>query len=130
MRLLAKPLIYIVDDERHIVRIIKINLELRGYEVKEAFDGVEALKALQEETEPIALLLCDVMMPYMDGFELLARLKADEKLKDVPVAMLTARTVDHDIREGYSRGASAYLTKPVDLQELIDTVQNLAGTPE
>ena len=127
---MAKPLIYIVDDERHIVRIVKINLELKGYEVKSAADGMEALQALQAETEPIALVLCDVMMPYMDGFELLARLQADPKLKSVPVAMLTARTVDHDIAEGYSRGASAYLTKPVDLQELLDTVQNLAGTPE
>ncbi len=127
---MAKPLIYIVDDERHIVRIVKINLELKGYAVKSASDGVEALQALQSETEPVALLLCDVMMPYMDGFELVSRLKADEKLKTIPVAMLTARTVDPDIEEGYTRGALAYLTKPVDLQELLDTVQNLAGTPE
>jgi twitching motility two-component system response regulator PilH len=125
-----KPLIYIVDDEPAIVRIIKINLELKGYTVRSASDGVEALNALQNEPEPIALLIADVMMPYMDGFELLARLKSDPKLKTTPVVMLTARSVDADIEEGYKRGAVGYLTKPIQLQELMDTVQMVAGKPE
>jgi len=127
---LAKPLVYIVDDEPAIVRIISINLKIKGYEVKSASDGREALAALQAETEPIALILCDVMMPYLDGFELLARLKADENLKAIPVVMLTARSTDSDEREGFSRGAEAYLVKPVELPQLIETVQRFAGTEE
>lgn len=127
---MAKPLIYIVDDEPAIVRIIRINLELKGYQVKSASDGVEALQALQAETEPVAMLIADVMMPYMDGFELLARLKADASLKTMPVVMLTARSVDADVDEGYRRGAVGYLTKPIQLQELMDTVQMVAGQVE
>lgn len=124
---MAKPLIYIVDDEPAIVRIININLQIKGYEVKSASDGREALAALQAETEQIALILCDVMMPYMDGFELLARLKADENLKQIPVVMLTARSTDSDENEGFARGADAYLVKPIDLQKLMETVQRFAS---
>ena len=102
--------ILVVDDERHIVRLVEVNLERAGYEVTTAYDGVEALEAVQAKVPDMIIL--DVMMPRMDGFETLKKLRADDKSKEIPVIMLTAKAQDADIFKGWSSGVDSYLTKP------------------
>ena len=87
-----KRRILAVDDERHIVRLIQVNLERAGYEVATAFDGPEALKSVEAEKPDLCVL--DVMMPKMDGFEVLKRLQANPETRDIPVIMLTAKAQD------------------------------------
>ena len=112
-----------VDDERHIVRLIQVNLERAGYQVMTAFDGPEALKKV--EADKPDLIVLDVMMPRMDGFEVLKRLKAKPETSEIPVIMLTAKAQDADVFRGWSSGVSAYLTKPFNPLELITFVKRI-----
>lgn len=112
-----------VDDERHIVRLIQVNLERAGYQVATAFDGPEALKKV--ETDKPDLIVLDVMMPRMDGFEVLKRLQANPETREIPVVMLTAKAQDADVFRGWSSGVSAYLTKPFNPLELITFVKRI-----
>src|SRR5215208_6989007 len=81
-----------VDDERHIVRLVEVNLARAGYNVVTAFDGREALQKVEAEKPDLVVL--DVMMPFMDGFEVLRNLKANPETADIPVIMLTAKAQD------------------------------------
>ncbi len=115
--------ILVVDDERHIVRLVQVNLDRAGYEVAVAYDGIEALKKVSEDKPDMVIL--DVMMPRMDGFEVLKKLQADEATKDIPVIMLTAKAQDADIFKGWSSGVSSYLTKPFNPRELLTFVERI-----
>ena len=115
--------ILVVDDERHIVRLVQVNLERVGHRVVPAFDGKEALKKV--ETEKPDLIVLDVMMPHMDGFEVLKRLKADEQTRDIPVVMLTAKAQDADVFRGWASGVDCYLTKPFNPIELLTFVKRI-----
>jgi two-component system alkaline phosphatase synthesis response regulator PhoP len=106
-----------VDDEPHIVRLIQVNLERQGYQVETANNGAQALAKIRESRPD--LLVSDVMMPEMDGFELLANIRRDATLMDLPVIMLTAKAQDKDVMTGYQTGADMYLTKPFNPAELI-----------
>lgn len=112
-----------VDDERHIVRLIQVNLERAGYQVITAFDGPEAVKKVESDKPDLVVL--DVMMPKMDGFEVLKRLQANPETRDIPVIMLTAKAQDADVFRGWSSGVSAYLTKPFNPLELITFVKRI-----
>ncbi len=124
--------ILVVDDERHIVRLVQVNLERAGYEVLTAYDGVEALEVARAELPDMVIL--DVMMPRMDGFETLKELRADARTKEIPVIMLTAKAQDADIFKGWSSGVDSYLTKPFNPRELLAFVnrifQSLEHPPE
>ena len=112
-----------VDDERHIVRLIQVNLERAGYQVATAFDGPEALKKV--ESDKPDLIVLDVMMPRMDGFEVLKRLQANPETRGIPIVMLTAKAQDADVFRGWASGVSAYLTKPFNPLELITFVKRI-----
>lgn len=112
-----------VDDEKHIVRLIQVNLERAGYQVVTAFDGVEALKKVQEENPDLVVL--DVMMPQMDGFETLKNLKANPQTRNIPVIMLTAKAQDADVFRGWQSGVDCYLTKPFNPLELLTFVKRI-----
>lgn len=112
-----------VDDEKHIVRLIQVNLERQGYEVLTAFDGKEALQKVEEERPDLVVL--DVMMPYMDGFEVLQNLKRNPETRDIPVIMLTAKAQDADVFKGWQSGVDCYLTKPFNPMELIAFVKRI-----
>jgi two-component system alkaline phosphatase synthesis response regulator PhoP/two-component system response regulator VicR len=112
-----------VDDERHIVRLVQVNLERQGYEVVTAFDGKEALEKV--ESEHPDLIVLDVMMPYMDGFEVLQNLKKNQNTRDIPVIMLTAKAQDADVFRGWQSGVDCYLTKPFNPMELIAFVRRI-----
>ena len=117
-----------VDDERHIVRLIQVNLERAGYQVVAAYDGEEALKKV--ESEKPDLIVLDVMMPKMDGFEVLKSLKANSQSKDIPVIMLTAKAQDADVFRGWASGVDCYLTKPFNPMELLTFVKRIFSSLE
>src|SRR5579862_6075603 len=112
-----------VDDERHIVRLVQVNLQRAGYEVVTAFDGKEALEKVESENPDLVVL--DVMMPYMDGFEVLKTLRKDPRTRELPVIMLTAKAQDADVFRGWQSGVDCYLTKPFNPMELISFVKRI-----
>jgi len=116
--------ILVCDDERHIVRLIQVNLEKQGYQVVTAYDGKEGLEKIRSERPNLVVL--DVMMPYMDGFEVLKNLRRDVEFENLPVIMLTAKAQDKDVFEGYHYGADMYLTKPFNPNELVTFVKRIA----
>jgi len=117
--------ILVAEDDPAILRQIAFNLESGGYQVETATTGVEAFRRLMANRPD--LLITDIMMPEMDGYELVASLRADEGLADLPVIMLTAKTLDSDIAQGYNSGTDLYLTKPFNPVELISFVQRILG---
>lgn len=118
--------ILVVDDERSTVRIIQVNLERAGYEVVKAYDGVEALEQVKEHQPDMIIL--DVMMPRMDGFEVLRHLQADPRFKNILVIMLTCKAQDADIFKGWASGVNSYLTKPYNPRELLVHIERIFQT--
>lgn len=113
--------ILIAEDEIHIMTLIQFKLRDAGYAILAADDGKKALELAQ--TEHPDLILLDVMMPEMGGYEVLEKLRKDEKTKSIPVIMLTAKSFQHEIDEGMTRGAEDYITKPFHPNELVMRVQ-------
>src|SRR5689334_22193913 len=105
-----------VDDERHIVRLVQVNLQRAGYDVVTAYDGKDALEKVESEHPDLVVL--DVMMPYMDGFEVLQNLRKNPNTRELPVIMLTAKAQDADVFRGWQSGVDCYLTKPFNPMEL------------
>jgi two-component system alkaline phosphatase synthesis response regulator PhoP/two-component system response regulator VicR len=112
-----------VDDEKHILRLVQINLEKAGYDVITASNGREAVEKVRAHSPD--LIVMDVMMPEMDGFEALKTLKADGKTAAIPVIMLTAKAQDADVFHGWQSGADLYLTKPFNPMELLTFVKRI-----
>lgn len=106
--------ILVVDDDPHLLRLLGCNLELEGYNVVEASDGVDALTQVQ--THQPDLILLDVAMPRLDGFAVLRQVRADSR---VPVILLTASATDQDKIRGFDLGADDYVTKPFRVEELL-----------
>jgi two-component system alkaline phosphatase synthesis response regulator PhoP/two-component system response regulator VicR len=115
--------ILVVDDETHIRRLVQVNLERVGHTTVHAGDGVAALELIQRER--FDLIVLDVMMPRMDGFEVLKRLKSELSTRDIPVIMLTAKAQDVDVFRGWTSGADLYLTKPFNPLELLSFVKRI-----
>ncbi len=121
--------VLVVDDEPDVLLLCRVNLEFEGYNVVEASDGEMAMEVVRAERPDVVLL--DVMMPKMDGWQVLAAIKADPDLKDTPVVMLTAKVQDQDQIRGWSSGAAEYITKPfspLSLSQVIGDV--IANDPE
>jgi len=116
-----------VDDETNIRRLLQVNLQRAGYRVTMACDGVEALESISLERPDLVVL--DVMMPRMDGFEVLRRLRMDAATADLPVIMLTAKAQDADVFRGWQSGADCYLTKPFNPTELLVFVKRVLDPP-
>jgi DNA-binding response OmpR family regulator len=115
-----RHLVLIADDDRDIARFLEVNLRLEGFDVICAHDGNDALgKALELQPN---LILLDVMMPGMDGFEVCSKLRADPRGLDVPVIMLTAKSMSNDRTDGFNVGADDYVTKPFEPMELVERV--------
>ena len=118
-------LILVVDDEPRMIQFIRMNLELEGYRVVQASDGLEALDKVRDELPDLVIL--DVMMPDLDGFETLRILR---ETSDVPVIMLTVKSEEDDIVRGLRLGADDYVTKPFSPRELSSRVQALLRRSE
>ena len=115
---MSKLKILLVDDEEDILDFLELILEEQGYDVVKANSGPEALAAAQMHRPDLILL--DIMMPEMDGWEVLKLLKADEEVAHIPVAMLTARTEMKDKIQGLQEGAIDYICKPFATKELLE----------
>ena len=115
--------ILVVDDDCAINELIKINLELQGYEVVQAFNGVEGFaKAKQEEP---SLVVLDVMMPEVDGYTVAQRIRQCPDISDTPIIMLTALSELNDKVNGFNLGVDDYLTKPFEIEELVIRIRAL-----
>jgi len=117
--------ILIVDDEEVIRKFLKIHLVKLGYEVTEAADGVQALEQLGRDD--FDLLICDVLMPKKDGWEVIREMKSNPKTKSIPVIVLTAKNEDSDMFKGYNLGANYYMTKPFTKSQLIYGLKLMLG---
>jgi CheY-like chemotaxis protein len=109
--------VLIVDDEEVIRKLLRIHLVKWGYEVKEAVDGVQAIEQIGKDN--FDLIICDILMPNMDGWQVLKEVKSNPKTKDMPVIVLTAKNEDSDMFKGYDWGANYYMTKPFTKAQLL-----------
>jgi two-component system, OmpR family, alkaline phosphatase synthesis response regulator PhoP len=123
-----KKTILVVDDEPDFVSIVQSNLEKAGFNVRVAYDGVEGMEKVRQS--PPDLIVLDVMMPEKDGYQMCSELKGDEKLRDIPVLMLTA-VADHvsstrySHYDGMSMEADDYLPKPATAEDITQSVKSL-----
>jgi len=122
---MAKGKILVVDDEIYIVHILDFSLGMEGYEVLTALDGEQALdKARVEKPD---LIVLDIMMPKLDGYETCKRLKADEATKQIPVILLSAKGRNVDQKVGFEVGADDYITKPFSPRKLVERINAVLG---
>ncbi|PDP84848.1 response regulator [Glycomyces fuscus] len=115
--------VLVVEDDDVIRELIRLNLELEGFEVFTAVDGQDCLDRAAHIDPHVVTM--DVMMPRVDGWTAVERLRADARTRDRPIIMVTARTQEADHRRGEAIGVDAYLTKPFDPDVLIDIIRNL-----
>ncbi len=118
---MTKKKVLIVDDEPHIVELVRVCLEDTDYEIVEAYDGQEALDVAQREKPDLILL--DIMLPKMDGYEVCRKLKSSDDTKDIPVVMLTAKGQEVDKVKGFQAGADSYMTKPFSPLRLLTELE-------
>jgi CheY-like chemotaxis protein len=119
----AECRVLVVDDDDVIRQLICVNLELEGFQVHVAVDGQDALDRVKQVQPHVVTL--DIMMPRLDGWETAARLRDDPDTSHIKVVLLSARAQEADLQRGEKIGVDAYLTKPFDPDELIDTVRRL-----
>ena len=119
------PSALIVEDDAQVAEVLRFILEHEGYEPLVAADGLAA-RQLIGSIPPPAIAILDIMLPYVDGFELLARVRASETWRAVPVIMLTARSQEEDRARGLQAGANEYIVKPFNTEELRERVRELA----
>jgi two-component system, OmpR family, alkaline phosphatase synthesis response regulator PhoP len=117
----AKPTILVADDEEDLRELVSYRLTRSGYDVIDAQDGEEAFRLASEHVPDLMVL--DVMMPRLDGYELTRRVRAEESLRAVPVILLTARSQETDVSRGFEVGADDYLKKPFNPDELVARVR-------
>lgn len=122
---MVKPKILIVEDERDLMTMIKLRLEAAGYQTSEAYDGQQGLEKARKEKPDLIIL--DLMLPKMDGYRVCRLLKFDEKYKNIPIIMFTARAQDSDKKMGEEVGADAYVIKPFESKVLLDKIKELLG---
>lgn len=124
----AKPRILVVEDDSDLRNIVRLQLSSVGYEIIEAENGAMGYEIIQE-LRPDCVIL-DLMMPVMDGFGFLKRVRSSLALQDVPVLILTASEDERNRTRGFQYQADAYMSKPYDLQELTDVVAGLCQAPQ
>jgi CheY-like chemotaxis protein len=115
--------VLVVDDSAVIRTLISVNLELEGFDVETAVDGQDALDKIRDVIPDVVTI--DVVMPRLDGFDTVARLRADPRTSHLKIAMVTACAQEADMRKGRSVGVDAYVTKPFDPDTLVRTVREL-----
>lgn len=127
-----KPRILLVDDEPSIIKMVGKRLEVEGFEVVVAMDGQEGLAKAQSEHPELIIL--DLMLPKLNGYEVCTMLKQDTRYQQIPIVLFTAKTQEKDEALGMECGANGYLRKPFRAQELLATIRGLlassSGTPQ
>jgi DNA-binding response OmpR family regulator len=121
----AKGRILVVDDEIYIVHILDFSLGMEGYEVLTALDGEQALEKARAEHPDLIVL--DIMMPKLDGYETCKLLKAGDDTKDIPIILLSAKGRNVDQKVGFEAGADDYITKPFSPRKLVERINAILG---
>lgn len=116
------PTLLIVDDNKDIVSLLETILDHLAIQILTAYNGGDALKILEDQS--VDLVLLDVMLPEMDGFQICRKIKAHESISEIPVIFLTAKTEKEDITKGFQVGGTDYITKPFNKEELIARINN------
>ena len=122
---MAKGKILVVDDEIYIVHILDFSLGMEGYEVVTALDGEQALE--KARTERPDLIVLDIMMPKLDGYETCKMLKAEAETRNIPVILLSAKGRNVDQKVGFEVGADDYITKPFSPRKLVERINSILG---
>ena len=122
---MKKNRILIVEDEESLLKLESILLSSKGYVVTGVMDGKSALKEIEANRPDLVVL--DIMLPEMDGFEVCRQIKEDPVTRDIPVVMLTAKKNSQDQARGMQVGADAYITKPFKSVKVIETIEGLLG---
>ena len=122
----GRRLILIVDDDDRLREFVRVNLEMEGYAVREASNADEGLKALEEE--PPDLILLDVMMPQVDGWEMLQLVQERHGVGAIPVIMFSGKVDEESLKTAAARGAQGFIGKPFNPQQLIDSTKQLVPT--
>jgi len=123
-----KVRLLLVDDEPSIVKMVGKRLEIEGFEVLIAMDGQEALAKAQAELPDLIIL--DLMLPKLNGYEVCTMLKQDTRFQQIPIVMFTAKTQDKDEKMAMDCGANAFVRKPFRAQELLEKVRSLLGAAQ
>lgn len=111
--------VFVIEDDEHIGMLLQLLLERHGYQVQRAIDGNQAERLIADSDEVPDLILLDVMLPYRNGFELIQQIRARSAWESVPIIMLTAKTMEHDIVRAFDAGANDYIVKPFQPSELL-----------
>lgn len=117
--------ILVVDDDADIRMVLRTNLEEEGFAVREADGGAAAIESIKGD--PPDLVILDVMMPEVDGYDVLGDIRSKPEFEELPVVLLTARRQESDVWEGWSSGADYYMTKPFKMNELVRFVHYVFG---
>jgi two-component system alkaline phosphatase synthesis response regulator PhoP len=125
VKTVAKGRILVVDDEIYIVHILDFSLGMEGYHVLTALDGEQALEKARAEKPDLIVL--DIMMPKLDGYETCKMLKADPVTKHIPVILLSAKGRNVDQKIGFEVGADDYITKPFSPRKLVERINTILG---
>ena len=113
----------VVDDDPVIQKLLQVNFEMEGYTVVTASDGLEGLERARAESPDV--IICDIMMPRMDGLEVARALKGDPETAGIPILLLSAKAQQADVAAGQASGADDYVTKPFDPLDLLQRVAGL-----
>ncbi|MEW6607478.1 MAG: response regulator [bacterium] len=119
----GKKKIAVIDDNTSFVEVLSRFLDMKNFEVLRAYNGKEGIKVASKHTPHLILL--DIMMPGLSGYEVCERLKRIEKTKNIPIIFVTVRSRPEDIKRGYESGAVDYITKPFNYPELIEKINKI-----
>ena len=117
--------VLLADDEEDVKIVLKMFLESKGYETCTAYDGLDAIDQARNEKPDVILL--DIMMPLVDGFEVCRTLKADPATAQIPIIMLSAASHSESVQKGIDAGAAEYLVKPFEPEHLVKTLEKIVG---
>jgi DNA-binding response OmpR family regulator len=120
-----RPKLLVVEDEDSLAKVLRMRLEIEGFDVRTAGDGAEALELVREQRPD--LVVCDLMMPVMDGKEFTRAMRADAKLKSIPILILSALKRDAEVEELRKLGANGFAAKPFDSKALTAEIRALLG---
>ena len=123
---MSKGKILVVDDEVYIVHILDFSLRREGYDVVTALDGEQALEKVKSDQPELIVL--DILMPKLDGYDACRKLRADPQTADIPIILLSAKGRNVDQRMGYDAGATDYITKPFSPRKLVEKINTILTT--
>jgi DNA-binding response OmpR family regulator len=123
----SAPRILIVDDEADLISVLRFGLEIEGFDVLEAADGEQGLSVAREARPSLVLL--DLMLPKLDGYKVCRALKFDERFKNMPIFILSARSGDQDRKLAMDMGADAFISKPYEMKDLVAKIRIRLGLP-